>query len=236
MNNNLYKCLIVDDEPIARRIIKNYLGKQADFVIQGEAGSAMEAFKVLAKAPVDLLFLDIQMPEVNGLDFLRTLANPPKVILVTAFREYAFEGFELDVVDYLLKPVPESRFLLALDKFRKMKPLQASQLQDFKQHYLFIRADRKHHKIDFQDIQYLESQGDYVEIFGSAQHWRTKATLGTLAEQLPPHFLKIHRSFIVNMEQLTAFNRELVEVGGKTLPVSKRFREEVITFFEGQNS
>ncbi len=160
MNNNLYKCLIVDDEPIARRIIKNYLGKQPDFSVQGEVGSAMEAFKVLAKESVDLLFLDIQMPELNGLDFLRTLANPPKVILVTAFREYAFEGFELDVVDYLLKPVPENRFQVALDKFRKTVPAPSSLLQDFKHHFLFIRADRKHHKIDFQDIQYLESQGD----------------------------------------------------------------------------
>ncbi|OHX67178.1 LytR/AlgR family response regulator transcription factor [Flammeovirga pacifica] len=228
-----YKVLIIDDEPIARRIIKNFLSQVEGYEVLAEAADAKAGFTEVMKNDIDLLFLDIEMPEISGLNFLRSLAHPPKVIIISAYREYAVEGFELNVIDYLLKPVAIDRFKLALEKFESSLETSSKGIEQLKNDYLFIRSDRKHYKINYNQVTYIESQSDYLIIHGEKEEtWKTKDTIKHIEEKLPPQFLRIHRSYIVNMDHVTALNRELVEIKKEMLPVSKSFREEVIKIFE----
>lgn len=227
------KVLIIDDEPISRRITKNFLSQLEGYEVVGEAADAQVGFTEIVQKEVDLIFLDIEMPEISGLDFLRSLANPPKVIIISAYREYAIEGFDLNVVDYLLKPVSIDRFKLAIEKFESLNTTNKIDFKKALGDNLFIRSDRKHYKINFKEITFIESQGDYLQVHSTEnQTWKTKETLSNIEEKLPSNFIRIHRSFIVNMEHVKAFNRELVEIGQEELPVSKSFREVIIQFFE----
>ena len=220
---------MVDDEPIARRVLKSHLAKVEGFAVAGECGTALECFATLQRQQVDLLFLDIQMPQLNGLDFLRSLQQRPQVILVTAHREYALDGFELDVVDYLLKPVSLERFLKALDKFGQRHAAAPASLTDPEAaDYLFIRADRKTVKLALGEVQYIESMSDYLKIYSTVGMLLTKEKISVLEQKLPPHFLRIHRSFILNSHHLQAFTHETVEVGGKQLPISRSLRQGVL--------
>ena len=167
----MVKCIIVDDEPIASQVIQNYLDKLDTFEIVKISNNALNAFEYMQSNPVDLVFLDIQMPKMSGLEFLKALQKPPKVIIVTAFREYAYEGFELDVVDYLLKPVSFERFLKAINKYNssisdnaKLKDVSEPVLHS-EHELLWVRADRKNVKIDIGEIKYVEGLKDYVKIF-----------------------------------------------------------------------
>ncbi|WP_044200887.1 LytTR family DNA-binding domain-containing protein [Flammeovirga sp. OC4] len=227
------KVLIIDDEPISRRITKNFLSQMEGYEVVGEAADAKVGFTEIVQKEVDLIFLDIEMPEISGLDFLRSLAKPPKVIIISAHREYAIEGFDLNVVDYLLKPVSMERFKSAVEKYEALKTTNSIDFKKVMSDNLFIRADRKHHKISFTEILYIESQADYLIIYGNNDtKWKTKETLSAIETKLPSTFIRIHRSFIVNMEHVKAFNRELVEIAGEELPVSKSFRDVVVQFFE----
>ncbi|ANQ50391.1 response regulator transcription factor [Flammeovirga sp. MY04] len=231
-----YKVLIIDDEPIARRIVKNFLSQIDGYEVVGEASDAKAGFAEVMQNDIDLLFLDIEMPEISGLNFLRSLAQPPKVIIISAYREYAVEGFDLNVVDYLLKPVAIDRFKSAIEKFESSLQNHNKGIEQIKNDYLFIRSDRKHYKINYQQITYIESQSDYLIIHGTEQQtWKTKDTIKHIEEKLPSKFIRIHRSYIVNMDHVTALNRELVEIEKEMLPVSKSFREEVIKLFEKGN-
>ena len=230
------RCLIIDDEPIARRVLKNHLAKVEGFRVEGECSHALEGFSLLQRVAPDLLFLDIQMPQLNGLDFLRSLHRKPRVIIVSAHRDYALEGFELDVVDYLLKPVSFERFLKALDKFRQRLaeaptvPAPASEAAQS----LLIRADRKTVKLDLSTIAYIESMGDYLKVHTSAQTFLTKEKISTIEQKLPTQFLRIHRSFIINTRHLQAYTPEIAEVGGRELPISRSMRQQVLEVLEGK--
>jgi DNA-binding LytR/AlgR family response regulator len=223
------QCLILDDEPIARRVIKNHLAKVDGFVVAGECATALACFSLLQHLQPDLLFLDIQMPQLNGLDFLRSLQHRPKVIIVSAYREYALEGFELDVIDYLLKPVSLERLLKALDKYRER---QATVVQkesaEAETGYLFIRADRKTVKLVLSEVYYIESMSDYLKIYTCNGLLLTKEKISTIEQKLPSHFLRIHRSFILNIRHLQAYTHESIEIAGKLLPISRSFRQEVL--------
>lgn len=227
-DKNTIQCLITDDEPIARRILRNHLAKTEGFTVAGECSTAMECFALLQRQKTDLLFLDIQMPQLTGLEFLRSLHHRPKVIIVSAHREYALEGFELDVLDYLLKPVSFERFLKALDKFRQVQPQPALFETPEVPDHLFIRADRKTVKLILSDVHYIESMSDYLKIHTGEGVIITKEKIGVIEQKLPGHFLRIHRSFILNSHHLQAFTHESVEVCGKELPVSRSFRQEVM--------
>ncbi|WP_224996416.1 LytTR family DNA-binding domain-containing protein [Cesiribacter sp. SM1] len=223
------QCLLVDDEPIARRVIKSHLSKVDGFSVAGECGSAVECFSLLQRLQPHLLFLDIQMPQLNGLVFLRSLRQQPKVILVSAHREYALEGFELDVVDYLLKPVSFERFLMALDKFRQRVSLPGiKEDEPTTPEHLFIRADRKTVKLVLEEVRYIESMSDYLKIHTREGMLLTKEKISNIEQKLPSHFLRIHRSFILNTQHLQAFTHDTVEVAGKQLPISRSFRQEVL--------
>jgi DNA-binding LytR/AlgR family response regulator len=229
--NETVRCLIIDDEPIARRIIKSHLAKVTGFTVEAECSHALEGYSLLQSKNPDLLFLDIQMPQLNGLDFLRALHKKPRVIIVSAHRDFALEGFELDVIDYLLKPVSFERFLMALDKFQQRQADNTAapvSTPPEKEQHLFIRANRKTVKLPLSSILYIESMSDYLKIHTSDQIYLTKEKISVIEQKLPPEFLRIHRSFIINTRHLRAFSPEMVELGGQELPISRSMRHQVL--------
>jgi DNA-binding LytR/AlgR family response regulator len=228
-----YTCLIVDDEPIAAEIIEGYVRRLDHFTVAGVYHNAIQAFQHLQRATVDLLFLDIQMPRLSGLELLRALPRPPAVILTTAYRDFALEGFELDVIDYLLKPVAFERFLQAVAKFHARRASAADRqslppdpAQPAQPAHLFVRADRRMVRINLDDILYLESAGDYVKIVTPAETVLTKEPLTHFEERLPSgQFLRIHRSFVVNRSHIAAFSAHEAVVGGMEIPVGRKYKE-----------
>lgn len=230
------RCLIIDDEPIARRVIKSHLAKMENFCVEGECSNALEGFSLLQTTAPDLVFLDIQMPQLSGLDLLRSLHRKPGVIIVSAHRDYALEGFELDVVDYLLKPVSFERFLKALDKFRQRQDKAHSPVLPVAEpdQHLYIRADRKTVKLELATILYIESMSDYLKIHTPGHTYLTKEKISVIEQKLPRQFIRIHRSFIINYHHLKAFTPELAEVGGQQLPISRSMRQQVLETLEGK--
>ncbi|WP_350129504.1 LytTR family DNA-binding domain-containing protein [Imperialibacter sp.] len=236
MSEATRKCIIVDDEPIAIRVIRGYLLQIGGFEIVAECRTATEAFQLLRSHSIDLIFLDIQMPKLTGLDFLKALQHRPKVILVTAYREYAIEGFDLDVVDYLLKPVSLERFMKAIDKFYQLTEgntkahTVASQIPAS----ILVKSDRKTVKIVLDDILYIESYSDYIKIFTADETIITKERISHIEESLPGSFIRTHRSFVVNSAQIKSFTNEHVNVAGKEIPISRSYKEEVLSRFQSR--
>ena len=232
------RCLLVDDEPLALTVLQSHLDKVPDIDIVATCTNALEAFDIVRKHPIDLIFLDIQMPELTGIGFVKALENPPKIIFTTAYREYALEGFELDVVDYLLKPISLPRLLRAINKYRRLFEAdggEAPKAPTPQSHYLTVRADRQTVKIRLDDIRYIESLSDYVKIHTSGRAIVSKQRISQLAEKLSPHgFLRIHRSFLVPLTQITAFTPDQVSVGGSTLPISRSYKQAVLEQLGGE--
>src|SRR5687768_8777212 len=200
---NPIKCIIVDDEPLAIEIMESYVQKVDQLERKGSFRNAVTAFSFLQSNPVDLIFLDIQMPKLSGIDFLKTLKNPPKVIFTTAFRDYAIEGFELEVADYLLKPIPFDRFLKAVAKVLHQPAASAQSNHTTKSEsaddYVYFKVDKKMVKTRMHDILYIESIKDYVKVRTADKEIITQQKISYLEESLPKElFLRIHRSFIVN--------------------------------------
>ena len=233
MDEQTYKCLIIDDEPIAIRVIKNHLGSFKNFHIVGECGNAFEAMEVLAHSSVDLIFLDIQMPQITGMDFLKSLDHPPKVIFTTAYRDYAVEAFELEVIDYLLKPISLVRFSKAINRFYQQQSEYFATLANKettapKHDYLFLKADKKWHKIVFDEIIYLESLGDYLTVHTQNGKITTKERISHLNEQLPSElFIRVHRSYIISRSKITALLPGQVELGELKIPIGRSYKEIV---------
>lgn len=225
------RCLIIDDEPFAIKVLETHVARVPDVEVVATCRSALEAFDVLRKQAVDLLFLDIQMPELTGLDFLRALSNPPLVILTTAHREYALEGFELDVVDYLLKPISLPRLLRALEKaqrFIRKTPVSTSP-QSQTARMLALPVDRQTVTVPLHEVIYIESMGDYVKVHALGRLVVSKQRMGELTERLVGHgFLRIHRSFLVSMPHITAYSAEEVQIGKKILPISRSYRQHAL--------
>ncbi len=227
------RCLIVDDEPLAIEIIESYLDRLDDMEIVAKCTNALRAFEVLQKEAVDLLFLDIQMPKLTGLDFLKTLKDPPKVILTTAYREYALEGYELDVLDYLLKPISFERFFKAVSKMYKKEngptPQEKQSSMGMEEPYLYLKADKKMVKVLLKDILYIESLKDYVRIKTPGKDVITHQTISYFEEKLPEDaFIRIHRSFIVPLHKIETFSASFIEVPGKELPIGRMYKNEVL--------
>lgn len=229
----IIKCLIVDDEPPAREIIRRYIEEMPTLELVAECANAIQAFTVLQQQPVDLMFLDIRMPQLNGNDFLKTLKNPPKVIFTTAYTEYALEGYELDVVDYLMKPIPFDRFLKAVNKAFQhdlTKHETASASEDKKsESFVYFRADRKMVKVMLRDIQYIESMKDYVKVFASTGTIITKQSISSVEAMLPENnFIRVHRSYIVSLDKIKTFTSELIEIDKTEIPIGKLYRNGVL--------
>ena len=234
-------CLLVDDEPPALDVLKNYIASVASLELSGSCNDSLEAMDLLREKSIDLLFLDIQMPHLLGTDLVRTLKNPPKVIFTTAYRKFAIEGFELDAVDYLLKPISFERFLKAVNKVMETN-LRLGSNSDISSDYqntspkafINLRADRKNIKIPLDDILYIESLKDYIKVVTTAKNIVTKQSISSLEEALRgKQFLRIHRSFIVAMNKVESFTSDTVEISGHELPISRMYRHEVEKMLNG---
>ncbi|MCB0472181.1 MAG: response regulator transcription factor [Flavobacteriaceae bacterium] len=219
------RCLIVDDEPTARDIMNHLLEKIAAIEIVASCKNALEAIKVLNKTAVDLIFLDINMPDMSGISLANSIDKNTKVIFTTAYREYAVDGFDLQAVDYLLKPISLERLVQAIQKYRSENRLDRPSKD-----YLIVRSDRKMVKINFADILLIESLSDYLKIHTKEKIIVTRETISKIEKELPKNeFIRIHRSFIVSIPHITSYTNEYVEINGTPLGISRTYRD---TFFK----
>lgn len=228
----MIKCVVVDDEPLARECIENYI-QQIDFLTcVGTCKSALEVNRVLQKTQVDLLFLDIQMPMMNGLEFLKVLENPPMTIITTAYSEYAIEGFELNVLDYLLKPIVFNRFFAAVNKAKKTFYLQYGQPKHIsieEENFFFIKCDGRYEKIYIDTILFIEAMQNYVIIQTEEKRYVTLLFLKNVAEKLNTEdFLRVHKSYIVARSKIEAASTTEIQIQTHTIPISRTYKKEVL--------
>lgn len=232
MSNKIITCLAVDDEPPALDVVTRHIAAIPSLHLIGTCANAVQALAMLQQQNIDLLFLDIQMPQILGTQFMRTLKNPPKVIFTTAYRKFAVEGFELDAVDYLLKPITFERFLKAVNKVMDL-PAQETPASPVKseaagERFIHLRADRKVQKIPLDDIIYIESLKDYCKIITTSKRIITRQPISFIESNLPADgFIRIHRSYIVSLNKIESYTTELVEIAQQELPIGRMYRHEV---------
>ncbi len=243
LNDKKIICLAVDDEPPALQVIEKYIAAVPVLQLKTSVNNAVDALSILQNNEVDLLFLDIQMPQLLGTDFMRSLINPPKVIFTTAFRKYAVDGFELDAVDYLLKPISFERFLKAVNKVLRLNitvsvndfSLKTTPPNATADSFIYLRADRKNIKVNFDDILFIESLKDYIKVVTKDKTIVTKQTISSIEENLPNNlFVRTHRSFIVSLKRIESFTPELIQIGKYEIPISRSYRHEVEKWLHSQ--
>ena len=226
------RCLLVDDEPIAQDVIESYISRIDVLEMVGKCRSAIEAFSFLQEQSIDLILLDIQMPQLTGLEFLRTLVNPPKVIITTAYREYAVDSYELDVLDYLVKPISFERFMKAIGKIAQIRVSENNVIKDSvsqDEPFIFVKEDRKLVRIYLRDIICIESQRDYVLIMTITRQIKTRHTLQFFEELLPvKQFVRIHRSFIIAISKIQSVSENRIEAGGMELMIGGNYKQAIL--------
>jgi DNA-binding LytR/AlgR family response regulator len=221
MKNNL-KCVVVDDEPMAREILISYINKTPNLNLIETFKNASDALVFMQDNIADVYFLDINMPEISGLTLAKIINKKSKIIFTTAYREYAVDGFKLEAVDYLLKPIAYDRFLEAI---KKVDPTDKVEIIST---FMFVRSERKMVKVDFEDIFYVESLSDYVKIITTDKTIITRETITNLEEKLNKNFIRIHRSFIVPINKINSYTNETIEINKKALPISRSYKESVL--------
>lgn len=227
MNERKINCLVVDDEPPALLLMEKYVNAIPLLHFSGKCTNAVDAMSILQKQSIDLIFLDIQMPGLLGTDFIRTLLDPPRIVFTTAYRKFAVEGFELDAVDYLLKPISFERFLKAVNKVMKLN-LPVAQTSAPEPTFMMLRSDRRNVKVRLQDVLFIESLKDYVKVVMEDGSIISKQSISAIGESLPENdFLRIHRSFIVALSKIESFTAGIIQIGKYELPVSRSYRHEV---------
>ena len=231
------QCIIVDDEPIAREILENHIKGINTLEVVATCKNGIEAFNEINSKKVDLIFLDINMPEISGLSFAKSINKNIKVIFTTAYREYAVDGFDLQAVDYLLKPISFERLVQAVNKFLDenvvVKPEPISGLIHEKSDFIFVRSDRKMIKINFSDMYYVESLSDYIKIHIINKAIVTRETITSIEAKLPQKdFMRVHRSFIVSIPKIVSFTNEFIEVNKKAIPISRSYKKDVLSRLE----
>jgi len=231
--------MVIDDEPLGIELIQNHLSHIETMQVVASCDSAMKAYEVLKHQKIDLLFLDIQMPLITGLDFLKSLKNPPKVIITSAFRNYALEGYELDVVDYLLKPITFNRFLKAIEKYYQQvavnphEIIKGSKEADF----IYLKSNKKNYKIHTSDILYIESVKDYIQVHSKDGKLVVKQTMSDVETLLAgKSFLRIHRSYLINVEKITAFTATDIQINKTELPIGSSYKQLVSSALNSANS
>jgi len=223
------KCIIVEDEPLAVKTLADYISQVPFLQLQAKFKDAILASQYLHDNAVDLIFLDIHLPKLKGMAFLKTLNNPPAVIITTAYHQYAVEGFNLNVTDYLLKPYEFERFLVAVNKVKsaqreKIKPVEHLEVKDF----IFLNVQKKKVKILFSEIVFIESQREYIKIVTTKKEFISKMSTHEIEDILPPHlFKRIHRSFIVSVSKIDSYTADMVEVNGFSLPIGRGYRDVI---------
>ena len=230
-----YTCLIVDDEELARELIATHLAQLTEFEVVATCASAIAARNVLQQQTIDLLFLDIEMPVMKGTDFFKNLLHKPSVIFTTAYRDYALDGFDLNAVDYLLKPITFERLFKATEKFlnqRQEAPAALEPIVKKPKDHVFIRKDRKQVKLLLDTVLYIESLKDYITIHLPDEKHTVKYSITAFHELLDPRFLRIHRSYIVNVDKLTAYTQHDVEIGDKEIPIGDHYKSSIRQYFQ----
>ncbi len=224
------RCLIIEDEPLAAEVISDYIAELPFLELVEVCHSATQGLAALQKNQIDLIFLDLHLPGIKGFDFIRTLRNPPQVIVTTAYHEYALEGYSLDIIDYLLKPVDFPRFLKAVNKVQKPTEEgdQGGTKKEQKEEIVLLKEGRNNIPVVLSEITYIEGQRDYVLVNTAAQTVKTKSTLAAIQERLiHGDFIRIHKSFIVSRKAISAFSRTKLIVNGTELPVGRKYAEVV---------
>ena len=224
------KCLIVDDEPLAIEVLKSHISKINFLEVAGTSCDAFEAFSFLNKNDVDLMFLDIHMPEMKGTDLIKTLADPPAVILTTAHRQYALEGYDLNVVDYLLKPISFERFMQAIEKYNAISGANDISIHQngANEEYLYLREKNIIHKVPVSEIIYAESMGDNLTLHTIDREITSRCTISSVESILSENgFLRIHRSFIVSLKRITSFSQVSIFIGNKEFPIGSSYKNAV---------
>jgi DNA-binding LytR/AlgR family response regulator len=229
------KCIIVDDEPIARKIIRNHLSHFEDIEIVAECSNAIEAGKELRKQKIDLIFLDIEMPKISGFDFLSSLPNRPKVIIITAYRNYALKGYEFEILDYLLKPVSFDRFYQSISKYHKSNINTEIEIQydpditKGKRNFVYIHGDKTIHKIYLNEIFFIESFREYIKIHTRKISVLTKLPISQIEKKLKDKgFIRIHKSYIVSIPKIERFNSRSIYLFDKELPIGRTYKQKLM--------
>lgn len=227
------KCLIIDDEPLAQNVIENYLKNVAHIELIAKCDNALTALTWIKKQPVDLIFLDISMPFISGIDFIKTLQNPPAIVLTTAHKEFAVESYELNVLDYLLKPISFERFLKAINKLendetKAIKPAIDDSGSDV---FIYVKSEKKNVKILLKEILFIESLKDYIKIQTHSKTIVTQVPISAIEQRLPESFLRIHRSFIVAKDKITAYTQHDFEIGKYQIPIGRNYKAIVSKIF-----
>jgi DNA-binding LytR/AlgR family response regulator len=224
----MYKCLVIEDEPLAQQVLKKYIADHPMLQLAGVCNDALEAQHLLASERIDLLFLDINLPKISGINFLRSMPDPPAVIFTTAYPEFAVEGFDLNAIDYLMKPFSFERFLKAvhkaIEKFKTSSPAAPAETGRF----IFLKADKKVFRVNTADILYCEAVDDYVKVITSDEQYLVHNTLKKLIEELPAGlFLRVHKSYIIARDKIRFFEGNYVKVGTANIPIGASYREDV---------
>ncbi|MEZ4888784.1 MAG: LytTR family DNA-binding domain-containing protein [Chitinophagales bacterium] len=236
------QCLIVDDEYLALQLLESYISKIPSLQLIDKCSNALQALEVLRNQTIDLLFLDIQMPDLTGLELLKTLPHPPMVIFTTAYSDYAIEGYELNVLDYLLKPIAFERFVKAVNKAKTLFTLQNKDISiqnnsitsnEPIKNYMMVKADYKNLKVRFEDILYIEGLKEYVSIYTSTgKRIITHSTMKNMESNLPPHqFMRIHKSYIISLPKVEAIVGNMIEINKQEIPIGRSYRSVVFDYF-----
>jgi DNA-binding LytR/AlgR family response regulator len=232
-----YNCIIVEDEPLAAEVIRDYILQVPFLQLRGICTDALYAMDLLAKEKIDLVFLDIHLPKLKGLDFIRALQQPPQIIITSAYQEYALQGYEFNVVDYLLKPIEFSRFIRAVNKLKEREPAEPLSLVPAatkERAAIFFNVSKKRVKIYIDEVLFIESLKEYIRITTKDKSILTKFQLGQIEEMLAKNgFLRIHRSFLVAKNKIDAFSATDVEINGRQIPIGRSYKETVMEALEG---
>ena len=232
-----YKCIIIEDEPLAQNILKKYIGEHPTLDLITICNDALEAQAILTSENVDLLFLDINLPKLSGINFIKTLTRPPLIIFTTAYPEFAVEGFELNAVDYLLKPFSFERFLKAVNK--ALEKLNVSTTQNSTENemsFIFLKADKKIHRVELETIHYIEAIGDYMKVVTDSGQLIINETMKKLQEELPVRsFMRVHKSFIISRNRIKYIEGNYVQIEDKSIPIGATYRNDVLASIDKKN-
>lgn len=230
---NRYKCIMVEDEPLAQNVLKKYIGDHPSLELVTICNDALEAQGILMQQTVHLLFLDINLPKLSGINFIKTLVHSPLIIFTTAYPEFAVEGFELNAVDYLLKPFSFERFLKAVNKAIEKLNIANQNSDGNNTSFIFLKADKKIHKVELENIHYVEAIGDYMKVVTDSGPLIINETMKKLQEQLPERsFMRVHKSFIISRKRIRYIEGNYVQIEGKSIPIGATYRNEVLASIE----
>jgi len=236
--------MVVDDEPLAIGLLEKHIQQFSQLDLVASCWNAVQALEILNQEKIDLLFLDIQMPGLTGLEFAQSLQNPPEIIFTTAYRDYAVESYELNVIDYLIKPITFNRFFKAVNKyFDKIAPqpsvspsvappVNTPTTSSEENSFIYVNTNRKYTKVLFEEVLYIESLKDYIQIHTEREPVMTKEKISEFTSQLPSYFLRIHRSYIVNTKKITAFTQHDVEINQLEIPIGISYKQEVLNYLK----